>query len=469
MKLTIKLTILTLALLTIAVGCEEGDKFSSDSSLQLEFSRDVVGFDTVFTTLVSPIQQLKIYNRNNNSIAFESIELVNADKSGFRINVDGQGGTKFDDVDILRKDSIYIMIDAKLNETKDSNILVRDSIRIKWNGNTKYIQLGAYGLNVHIWDDNIIDANTNLTAERGYYIRGNVTVSEGATLHISEGTTFYFDRKGALTVNGRIVAQGTTDKPITFRGHRFDMIEKSIPYDNASDQWKGITIGGNSYNNSLQNVRIRNSQKGIDFLASQPTIKKMTLLNTVVHNTSLLGLRAINCDIDATNSLFSNSKGAVAELIGGKYSFNHCTIANYYEWHNRTSASVILTDRVSAQKYPLLKADFTNSIIVGTRRNEIAASTEDTPKYRFHNCVIQASAPSDSPAFTGKTLWNIDSPFLFKELNPKGRFNYSFELAENSPAIDAADPAFTTVGYDIRGIARPSGNKPDIGCYEWTY
>lgn len=464
MKLLLKLSIFLFTFGLLVTSCEESDKFSSNPNLGLEFSRDTLRFDTVFTTLASPMQRMKVYNRNKNSISFESIELMNPEKSGFRINVDGLGGTKFEGVDLYRKDSIYITVDAKLHETIGKNLLVRDSICLKWNGNTKYIQLGAYGVNINIWDDMTISSNTQLPAEKGYYIRGALTINEGVTLQIEEGTTFYMDKKASIKINGTMEAKGTVKKPITFRGHRFDMIEKNIPYDNASDQWIGVTVGANSFNNILENVRIRNSQKGIDFLPSTPNQKKATLLNTVVHNTSHFGIRAANSNIDAVNCLFSNSKGALLEIAGGSYSFLHTTIANYYTWHSRTSSSVILEN----SKYPLTKCEFKNSIIVGSRRNETSIAVGEESSYVFNNCVIQASAPSDAPQFIGKTIWNIDTPFLFKDLNSQKRYFYNFELTDNSSARNAADATLATEApFDLRGVPRSTDPKPDIGCYEW--
>lgn len=464
MKLLLKLFIFLSFLGLFIVACEEDDKFSSNPNLGLEFSSDTLRFDTVFTTLASPMQQFKVYNRHKNSISFESIKLMHPEKSGFRINVDGLSGTKFDGIDLLRQDSLYILVDAKLNKTTGDDLLVRDSICLKWNGNTKYIQLGAYGINVELWDDKVFSSNTTLTADKKYYVRGAVTINEGVTLQIEQGVTFYMDKKAAVTIDGTIIADGTIKKPIVFRGHRFDKIERNIPYDNASDQWVGITLGSNSFNNTLTNVRIRNSQKGIDFLPSSTEHKKATIVNTVVHNTSNFGIKAINCRIDAINCQFTNSKGAVLHLSGGSYSFLHTTIANYYAWHTRTSSSLMLDD---SEGFLLTKCEFKNSIIVGSRRNEINTSIGYGSSYMFNNCVIQASAPVEDSPFVVKTIWNIDSPFPFKDLNYQKRYYYSFELPNGSSAIDTGDAALSALApYDLRGISRMTNSKPDIGCYE---
>ncbi len=467
MKQFLKLSILLFTLVAIITACEESDKFSSDSSLKLEFSADTLRFDTVFTTIPSPMQRVKVYNRNNNSISFESIELVNASTSGFRINVDGQSGTKFEDVDLLRKDSIYIMVDAKLNETKGTNILVEDAISLKWNGNTEYIRLGAYGVNVEVWDNKLISTNTRLSAEKGYYIKNSLTINEGVTLEVEAGATFYLDKQASITINGTIVAKGTPQKPITFRTHRFDMLERNILYDNASGQWQGITVGANSFDNIFENVRIRGSYQGLNFLPSTPKQQKATLINTIVHNTAEFGIKAVNAKIDAVNCQVSNSRGSLLNLIGGDYSFLHCTIANYYRWHARNNSSVLLNEEDKGVKYKFEKCDFKNSIIVGSMQTELGIYVNEAAPFSFNNCLIQALYPSEDVRFK-KTIWNTDSPFLFKNLNENQRYIYSFELIEGSAAINTANAEFAKYApLDLRGVSRTT-NKPDIGAYEWS-
>lgn len=467
MKLLPKFILLSLTLFTLFTSCEESDKFSTNPNLKLEFSADTLAFDTVFTTIASPIQEMKILNRNNNSISFESIELLKGNKSGFRINVEGQAGTYFQGVDLLRKDSIYIRVDAKLPETVGKNILVTDSICVKWNGNTQYIALGAYGVNVFVWDKMVIDGQRTLTNEKGYYIRESLTVNEKSTLEIQEGVTFYLDKRASININGTIVAKGTIAKPITFRTHRFDFKERNILYDNTPGEWQGITIGANSFNNIFENVRIRGAQKGIDFAASTPQIQKATLKNTVIHNNTEFGIKSINNKIDAINCQISNSRGSLLNIVGGSYSFLHCTIANYYEWHPRTANSISLAIVEKGIKYPLIQCNFKNSIIVGSAKNEISAYLEDDSSFLFDNCIIQASGASSQPQFVN-TIWNTNGKFKFNDLNSKKRFDYSFELVEGSPAIGVANANFAQdAPTDLRGKSRIADGKPDIGAYEW--
>lgn len=458
-----------LLFLLLAIACQESDKFSSDPNLKLTYSKDELNFDTVFTAVPSPVQRFKIYNKNNNSITFNSIKLVNAEKSGFRINVDGLAGTDFHDIDLLRKDSLYIMVDIIANKPTSNQRNAEDAIELSWNGNKEYIKLKTFVEDVDILENKTISSNTTLTANKGYYIKGKVTVAENTTLTIEEGTNLYFDQKGSLNIEGSIIAEGSSQKRITFRGHRFDLIERDIPYDNASGQWEGIFIGANSFENIFKNVNIRNSQIGINFATSASTNqKKATLINSIIHNTSQYGLKAINCNIDAINCQFTNSTGGLLVLTGGNYSFLHCTIANYYRWHPRTTSDIVLTDMIEQTKYPFTQCNFTNCIIVGTFHDELDLFlTQTNSQLLFDNCVIQSSRPLTDQWFKN-TIWNIDSAFIFKDLDLDKKFFYSFELIEDSSARNAANKvASLKASTDLRGISRFADSRPDIGCYEW--
>lgn len=65
-----------------------------------------------------------------------------------------------------------------------------------------------------------IDANTTLSADKKYLLKGFVYVTKGATLHIEPGTIIKGDKasKGSLIITrgAKIDAQGTASKPIVF-------------------------------------------------------------------------------------------------------------------------------------------------------------------------------------------------------------------------------------------------------------
>ena len=105
-----------LALTVILVFSCRKDKFNTSSDFQLEFSRDTILFDTVFTTMGSATQVFKVYNPDqNNSVEVDYFSLKNGSNSKFRINVDGEPGVGVENVTIAPQDSIFVFVEVTLD------------------------------------------------------------------------------------------------------------------------------------------------------------------------------------------------------------------------------------------------------------------------------------------------------------------------------------------------------------------
>lgn len=449
-------------------SCAEDDDFSSDKGLLLSFSSDTISFDTVFTSIGSATQKFKIYNPNNKSLTIESVELMNPAKSGFRMNIDGEKGVKLTDIEILKKDSLYGFIEVTVDPTDSKNpILIRDSIKFVTNGNVQYLHLDVVGQDVCIWKKKVIDKDTLITNTKPILVYDTLIIAKGSTLSVDEGVLFYMKKDAAISVYGTLRAVGSIEESIVFRGDRFDNIEGNIPYDNVPGQWGGLYFHADSYNNLLENVCVRNAVRGMTFYRSNPQNIKATLQNTIVQNTSDYGMLATNSNIEAKNCLFANSRGAVLTLEGGKYSFVHCTIANYYRWAARQTEALVLRDfSGSNDKAPLLQCDFANSIIYGSLSNELLLESQSVEglNYQFKYCLIKIK-DVDNEGFIDVVL-NEDP--LFKDLNTNKIYRYDFDLQKTSPAIDKGNKFFSvSIPYDIKGRSRLQDSNPDIGCYEW--
>lgn len=463
---SIGVSVVLVLFLMLFNSCQEGNDFSDSEELTLSFSNDTIRFDTVFTTLGSATKQFKIYNRNNNSLTIQSIELVNASKSGFRMNIDGEKGTKLSNVDILKKDSLYGFIEVTVDPTNTKNpVLIRDSIRLVVNGNIQYVQLEAVGQDVYIWKDKVVTTDSVITGDKPLLIYNSLTINKGVTLYVQKGTTFFLRNNASVDIYGSIIAQGTVQEPIVFRGSRFDNIDGNIPYDNTPGQWNGITFHAESYGNVLKNVIVKNAVRGVTFSPADTQYKKAELTNTIVQNTSEYGLLAINCYIDFQNCLFVNSKGAAVSLIGGKYSFLHCTLANYYRWTMRQKECLAIGNVYEGKAYDLDKCDFINTIVSGSASGELLLSGVSTVayNYKFQNCLIKATEQKNEHFVN--TVWNAEP--LFVNINNNKDYLYNFELQATSPAIGKADKSYSLLlPYDLKGRSRLADTDPDIGCYE---
>src|SRR5690554_1567746 len=74
------------------------------SSGNLEFSKDTVYLDTIFTNIGSSTYNLKVYNNSKKDIHIPSLRLAEGEDSHYRLNVDGIPGKVFEDVQVLAKE-----------------------------------------------------------------------------------------------------------------------------------------------------------------------------------------------------------------------------------------------------------------------------------------------------------------------------------------------------------------------------
>lgn len=478
-------TIIFFTSLSLFFACSNDDNFSNSSSLRLSFSTDTLRFDTVFTTIGTATKRLKIYNRNNDALKINSIELMNAANTGFRMNVDGISGNKINNVDILAKDSIYIFVEVTVDPlNKNTPILVDDSIRFQFNGVTQYVRLEAIGQDAIIWRGKTIKSDTVITSEKPFLIFDGLTISEGATLNIQKNVQMFFHSGAKVLINGRINAVGTIAEPVVFRGDRMDNLYQSgnVSFDRVPGQWGGIEVASASYGNNFENVRIRNGIYGILFHDSDPTKQKATFMNTIIQNSSKEVFWAVNCRITAKNILLANSGGYTLRLLGGSYDFLQCTIANYMDanWGFLPRRNAMLLANKGSDitgksvSYPLLNTSFTNTIIAGRGSGELELDKNDAVsfEYSFLNCLIKNRGTDD--AFFLNTVWNVDPAFKYiysfesAAGNPSLYYFYDFRLSENSPAIHKGSrQAAVSLPFDLLGVSRRSDEGPDIGCFEW--
>ena len=115
------LTILTIIMIVSFASCKKDILYSNDDSLKLSFSSDTVTFDTVFTTIGSSTRQLMIYNNNNENLIINSVRLAGGASSQFSINLDGESGYDFSNVEIYAQDSLFLFVRVTINPNNDNN------------------------------------------------------------------------------------------------------------------------------------------------------------------------------------------------------------------------------------------------------------------------------------------------------------------------------------------------------------
>jgi len=471
LKKLIYILILVLSLGYI-FSCKD-EKYLSSSDVKLKFSVDTVRFDTVFTTIGSTTQHLKIYNRFNQKILISSIKLAKGQLSNFRLNINGVSANEVQNLELAPYDSLYIFVEVTINPSgQNLPLVVKDSIEFVTNSNRQNVKLVAWGQDFKLIRKQTLK-NTTWTKEKPYLVYNYAYVDSNSTLTIEPGTKIYFHKDAGLYVKGKVIANGTVENPIYLYGDRLETV-----YANVPDQWNGVLLYSGSKNNEFSNVEIKNANIGLQVgNIENEGFSTVKLNNVKIQNMAYAGIFAMKSDIQASNCLITNCGFyAVALLVGGSYEFNHSTIANYWGGYGskaRTTPSLQIQNYLIINKDKpayigdLAKATFGNCIITGNAidGNEMLLSKrpEALFNYKFDRCILQV-------ADTFKTtnadhylniLKGVDPKFV----DPYKKFN--FELDTLSVAKDAANKAISKLyPYDLKDRDRFLDNGPDIGALE---
>ena len=453
--------------LTFIVACNNDD-FSTNSSLKLAFSNDTLRLDTILTGIGTSTRQLKVYNRNKESLVISSITLADGSNSGFRINVDGMKGSNFSNIEIRGKDSLFIFIEATIRPA-DSDIpfFKKDSIVFLTNGNRQDVKLYAYGQDFLSLRNKEITQDTLISSQRPIVIYDSLTVKEEARLTIAAGTRLYFHGSSSLQVHGQLTVEGTLDAPVAFRADRTDNMFSYLPYDCLPGQWGGIRFHTTSYDNTINFADIHGGIYGIRCDSAAIDRKKLTLNNTIIHQVSGNGLEMTNCQATAGNCQISNAGNNCIKLLGGDYEFVHCTVANYYSWNIKNGVALAIQNEKGETPYPLTMAAFRNCIIAGSSGDEISGSrSKDSSipfNYYFSYCLINSVEEKNDKIMN--VIWEKDDHF---EKMDSEMQKYDFQLDSLSKAINLGNNEDSrNYPFDLKGRSRLNDEAPDAGCYEW--
>ena len=173
------------------VNCRK-QNILTNSAADLDFSTDTILFDTIFTTVGSTTKYFKIYNNNNGIIEISSIELAGGINSPFRINVNGDAGVSFEDIQLEAGDSLFIFVEVTIDPNNSTNpLIVEDSVLFSTNGNFQKVILNAFGQDAHFHISEILTQDQTWTNDKPHVIYNYCIVDQGLTLTIDEGTSVH--------------------------------------------------------------------------------------------------------------------------------------------------------------------------------------------------------------------------------------------------------------------------------------
>ncbi|MBN1599011.1 MAG: hypothetical protein JW894_12020 [Bacteroidales bacterium] len=471
------------------VSCRK-DEFITESGATLKFSTDTVYFDTILSTLGSVTKRFKVYNTHDQSIRIQELYLAGGNSSHYRLNVDGAMGNSFSNIEIRSSDSIYVFVEVTIDPTgHNSPMVIEDSVVFMTNGSLQDVNLIAYGQDVNIFNNEIIESQT-WTKEKPYLILNNVAIDSFEVLTIEPGTHIFIHNYASLLVWGQVEAIGTLEEPIVFMGDRFD-----FPYDQAAGQWGTIYIAPKSTGSVFEYVIIKNSNAGMQVgYPNQDYMPSVEIRNCMILNAASYGIFAFRADIKAYNTIIADcGLVALGLFLGGNYDFYHCSISNigaYYpsvvagDYKSRSTPSLYFSNNLDW--YELdddfwvtdvtysedLNLNFYNSILYGTKDQEILydSITDVAFNYYFDHCLIKNHEDSldyDDPEHFNKIILNIDPAFINDSISLD---DYNFELNTMSPAIDSGSinliQGIPSLDLDFKGNSRTADGMPDLGAFE---
>ncbi|MBQ9218371.1 MAG: hypothetical protein IJ160_09405 [Muribaculaceae bacterium] len=459
------ITLITLALLG-ATSCID-DSFATSSTDLLKFSTDTVAFDTVITLQGTATKQFLVYNRGKKQLNISSISMAGEGSGHFYLNVDGQKGTEFHNIEVRGGDSIFVFVESYMDEAQqDAPLEVTDRILFETNGVTQHVTVTAWAQDVIRMSGDTLWTDTHFTATKPYLIYDTLLVAPNVTLTMDPGTTLLFHKGGALRCYGTIKAIGTMDQHITWRGDRLDHVVGEIGFDIMSGQWGGVIFGPGSVGNDLAFVDMRGSELGMHVSSESPNQRALHLLNCLLHNSSSSVLTTYNAWIEAEGTEFSNAALGVVNFIGGQLRIANCTFTNYYLFAAPSDPIVNFLTAVDDNGNTVLDAPtgyVDNCILYGMSQEINIGDLEGTGLY-LRNCLMKLSG-SDDAHFIDMT-WKADPKFYVN----RDDYIFDFRLKNESEAIARGNRSYcpTRARYDRYGVDRWSRDGIDIGAYTWV-
>ena len=499
--------IFALLLVILWSSCRKDFEYTPSAG-NLEFSKDTVYLDTIFTNIGSSTYTLKVYNPNRDDIEIPTIGLKQGQNSKYRLNVDGVAGKEFVNTPILAQDSLFIFIettyDVSVNAENeflytdviefDSGVnlqevplvtLVKDAVFLYpstlSDGTKETISLGMdlNGEEVRVEGFFLQEADLEFNKEKPYVIYGYAVVNEDNILNIEAGCRVHFHKDSGIyisdgasfNVNGALsLDQELWENEVIFEGDRLEPEFSNIP-----GQWGGIWLSEGSNNNTISHLTLKNASTGLlvegDGVLQAPTL---SIRNAQIYNSGYTNLWSRNSHIIAENVILGGAGNVSLHLnLGGIYSFTHATIANYWIHGFRTGSALQIDNHDEIGSGNLVQADFKNCIVDGNSALELSLRDNDINSFNFsfdHSLIkFQESMgqSNENPLydFSNNTYYN--QVLLNQDLDFNDVTRNSYWIGETSAAKDIANlEDALLVPLDILGTDRTV--LPDIGAYEFT-
>lgn len=431
------------------------------SKENLSFSADTVLFDTVFTTIGSTTQRLKIYNTSSQPVKVKSVILVGGDNSPFRVNLDGVSGTKFTDIIIPENDSLFMFVEVTLGENNINDpLIIEDILEFETNGKMQSVQLAAWGQDAYF---HYKDSNEGIWEnDKPHVIYDFALVDSAKTLTIPAGTQVYLHKGAILYINkGTLNVEGTFDNKVVFQGDRLEQFYKDV-----KGQYYGIYFN-EARTSKIEHGIIKNGTAGVHVFGNDPSNSDYTvkITETEISNHASYGIFNYSGGKISGENLNVHNNGIYAYFLleGGSHNFKYSQFLSYGSDGNKPAVAIknyfTREDNITYIG-DVEEGAFYNSIIYGGGDFQIAYDTITNNgvvsidiDYNT-NFIKQLTVPTNA-GFVNNT-WNTDPRF-------ESLVDKEYIIKDNSLCKDGANMTYT-VNTDITGASR--SGVFDIGAYE---
>lgn len=456
--------IMTLGLLL--ASCREDINFETADVSALRFSQDTLVLDTVYSQVRSETYAFKVYNDSDKDIKIPQIALEKGQNSMYKINVDGQSGVSFQNIPLRKKDSLYVFVEiapvANVPEAVEID-------RVLFGNASKGVTLMSVVQDAEFFvstkdQPKIIDQNTIWTHNKAKIIMGELSVAEGKTLTIEQGTKVYFYKNSGLNIskNAVLKVNGDYKKEVLFRG------EKNSPkYDTIPANWNGIRLEEGA-SAEINYAKIFGGNTGLRLNHA-----KVNLKNTIIHTFQDYGIFGINADLKAENLVVNNcGQSNIGIVKGGNYELLHATLVSYFsmgavQGSLGIEAANEWKDGDQPATYAPLNLTLKNSIVYNKTDNAIVLkpTSGQVFDYQFQNILTKYSAKDagytwDSNPNITQSIRNEDPLFIHRFIE-----KMNLRLQPQSPARGKGNSVVAQqVPLDITKVSRLS--QPNLGAYQ---
>lgn len=436
---------------TFFLSCRE-DLEVKNQNLHFAIAQDSLFLDTIYSGVSSPVFSFQIKNQTKKNLLIPEIYLENT-SSYIHLNIHGKSGQNFDNVPLLKGDSLRILFQIVAPESTESKEIKEKIIFKGLENNQKNIEISGFIQKSKIYKntDDLIFQNNQATLHNdiAHIFTKDLVVAQHQTLNIQPKTKllFFHESKVILNPNSELNSNGTPEKRVIFKGFRNDAGYDSIPL-----QWKGIKAQNAKIN--LHSTEIKAAEIGLDADESDLVIDKSLIINSGTY-----GIRAKQSKLKIFNSVFFNASQATLLLEGPlETEIIYSSFANPgIHQYAQSFGENIPMEIKDYQNQPF---QVINSIFHGRYRQGVVFGSKPSKPMIFSHVLIKNDDEKNLD-LNDNHIFNaiITRAPLFKSIFLKA---LDLSLQKNSPAKQKGI-SIESISTDLNDQSRR--NPPDLGAY----